>query len=143
MSADDPRQRLSRVIAPIVDELLSMSDEEIVAETQEEGCDPEVLAAEVSKELAAAVSEAGKRRLADARKQFDGLRALRNHSAIAALSPARKEAILRQFSANDNPLQKRLTMAARGGEGLSEEEMNSVLIDLVELGALDSEGNVR
>lgn len=143
MSADDPRQKLSRIVDPLVDDLLSLSDEEVLAEAREDGGDPALLAAEVGKELAAAVGAAGRQRLADARKQLGGVRALRKHPSITGLPASEKDRILRQFAANDSPLQKRLTMAARNGDGLSEEEMDTVLLDLIELGALDEEGNIR
>ena len=143
MSHDDSRQKLCLVLDPIVEDLLSLSDEEILAEAHEEGLDVELLAAEVRKRYAAAISAVGKRRLADARSKLEAVRAFRSAPAITSLSVSEKEQLLRKFAANDNPLQRRLTMAARNGGGLTEAEMDAVLLDLIELGALNSEGTAR
>lgn len=143
MSSDDPRQKLSRVVTSLVDDVMSTTDEEILNESRVDDGDPEALAAEVRKELSAAMAAAGKRRLAEARKQLNGVRALRNHPSITGLSLTEKESILRKFSANDNPLQQKLTMAARNGDGLTEQEIDSILVDLMELGALGDVGYGR
>ena len=46
------------------------------------------------------------------------------------------------FPRQTNPkLKSRLTMAARNGEGITEQEMDSILADLRELGVIDDEGN--
>ena len=142
-SDDDARQKLSRVLDPLVDDILSLSDEEILAETQEGGGDPALLAAEVGNELAAAMSAVGKKRLAEARAAINSVSTLRRHPSITTMSLPDKTRILQQFAANDRPLQNRLTMAARKGDGISEEEIDTVLLDLIELGALDDKGNVR
>ena len=143
MNADDHRQQLSRVLDPIIEDLLSSSDEELLAEAREDGLDIDLIAAEVRKEFAAALSIVGKSRLAEARTKLEAIRSLRSSPAITSLSIAEKEQLLRQFAANDNPLQKRLTIAARNGGSLTEAEMDAVLLDLVELGALSSDGRMR
>ncbi len=142
-AADAPRQKLSRILVPLVDDLLSMSDEELFAEVREEGGDPAAEAEEVAKLLAASLVAAGKLRMEEARAQLGRVHALRNRPSITGLSVDAKAKILRHFAANDTPLQQRLTTAARNGEGLTESEMDTVLLDLIELGAIDSEGNAR
>lgn len=143
MSADDPRQKLLSILDPLVEDILSMSDEDVLAEAREEGLDLDAASAEVATVLAAAQAAAGRARLAAARAQVDGVRSFRSRSSITGLSASEKEIILRRFSANDNPLQERLTMAARNGQSLTEQEVDTVLLDLVELGALDDQGNIR
>jgi hypothetical protein len=143
VGGDDPRQELAWVVDPVVDDLLSLSDEELLAEVRADGHDPALLATEVQKELAAAVGVAGRLRLAEARAQLTSVRTLRRQPSITGLPLATKEQILRTFAANDGPLRERLTMAARNGDGLTEGEMDTVLLDLVELGAIDGEGKVR
>ncbi|WP_421933940.1 hypothetical protein [Phenylobacterium sp.] len=143
MSADDSRRKLSRIVDPLIEDLLALSDEELIAEVIADGGDPAVLAAEVGGEIAAAMAAHGKRKLAAARDELGAVRALRNRPAITALPATEKQKILQAFAANDGPLKNRLTMAARHGDGLSEQEVDTVLLDLVELGALDDEGNIR
>jgi len=142
MSADDPRQKLLNLLDHLVLDLFSTSDEDIVAEALAGGLDPEAISAEVKSTMASACARAGKLRLAAARAQLNGVSALRSRPSITGLPAQKKDAILRRFAANDNPLQQRLTMAARNGDGLSEEEVDSVLLDLVELGAVDDQGNI-
>lgn len=142
MSADEPRQKLTRILDPLIDDLMSLSDDEVLAEFREDGFDPELAASEVAGELAAAMSTAGKKRLEAARAQLNSVKAFRHQPGVIGLSATEKDRILREFAANDRPLQQRLTLAARNGQGMTEDEVNSVLLDLVELGALDSEGKV-
>ena len=56
---------------------------------------------------------------------------------------SRKQEILAQFAANDGRLRDRMTMAARKGEGASEREIDDILRDLRDLGAIDDQGNPR
>jgi len=139
MNNDEPRQKLSRVLEPIVEDIFALSDEEILAEAYEDGLDLDLLIAEVQMGYAAAMSVAGKHRLSQARAELEAVRSFRSAAAITGLSASEKEQVLRKFAANDNPLQKRLTMAARNGGSLTEAEMDAVLLDLVELGALSVE----
>jgi hypothetical protein len=133
----------SRLADALIDDLLAQPDEEIVAEAEQAGDDIQLIVAQVDSEIAAATATAGKRRLEAARAQLDSLRSLRRKPSLTGLPRASKEQILRRFAANDNPLQKRLTMAARNGEGLTEDEVDTILLDLLELGALDEQGNMK
>lgn len=143
MSADGPRQKLNRIVERTVDDLWVVSDEELLAEFHESGEDPISAASEVARELEAAVRAAGKVRLQQARSQFNAVYALRRTPSVTGLSMPEKERILQSFAANDRPLQQRLTLAARNGQGMTEAEVDSVLLDLVELGALDNDGKPR
>ena len=143
MSNDDPRQTLSQIIDPLIDDIFSLSDEELLAEIREDGEDPDVVAADVARETAIAINRAGKRRMNAARAELNAVRTIRRSPTVTGLSRGEKEKILSTFAANDRPLQDRLTMAARSGQAMTEEEVDSVLLDLVELGALDQEGNPR
>lgn len=136
-----PRQKLNRVLGALVDDLAAMTDAELHEEARAAGQDPAVLANEVDAVLNAALRADGKRRLGEARSQLDAVRAVRRSASVTELPLADKQRILDGFAANDQTLRQRLTMAARKGEGASEQEIDTILADLVELGAIDDEGN--
>ncbi len=137
------RERLIRVLGAFADETSALTDAELIAEVRERGEDPQALEAEVDAVFADALRTDGQRRLAEARATLDTVQALGIAGSITKLPVASKEQILTRFAANDGTLRGRLTMAARNGEGLSEQEMDLILRDLIELGAIDEEGKPR
>ena len=135
--------KLLRLTDALVADLMSLTDEALLRETTEDGNDPEVVADEVRAALHAAVLREGKARLAKARGRLDAARTARTGGVLLGLPLPRKQQILGQFAANDGRLRERLTMAARKGEGASEREVDDILRDLRDLGAIDDEGNPR
>jgi len=135
--------KLLRLTDALVADLMSLTDEALLRETTEDGNDPEVVADEVRAALQAAVLREGKARLAKARGGLDAARTARTGGVLLGLPLPRKQQILGQFAANDGRLRERLTMAARKGEGASEREVDDILRDLRDLGAIDDEGNPR
>lgn len=134
---------LSHFADAIVDGLMSLSDEELLGEVREDGADPEALAKEIRTKIEARIAISAKARLTRAREEINSARAARVSSGVVSLPLARKQQILGQFAANDGQLRERLTMAARRGEGASEREVDDILRDLLDLGAIDDEGNPR
>ncbi len=127
----------------LVDDLMVLSDEELLGEVRQEGADPEALSKELREKIEATTAIDNKARLARAREEMNAARAARASSGVVSLPLARKQHILGQFAANDGQLRHRLTMAARKGEGASEREVDDILRDLMDLGAIDDEGNPR
>ncbi|WP_158918700.1 hypothetical protein [Caulobacter sp. S45] len=127
----------------LVDDLMALSDEELLEEFRKGGADPDALAKQIRENIDLKIAIDNKARLAKARDELNIMRAARAGSGIASLSMARKQQILGQFAANDGQLRQRLTMAARKGEGASEREVDDILRDLLDLGAIDDEGNPR
>lgn len=135
--------KLLRLADALVADLMSLTDEALLRETVEDGDDPEDVAVEVRAALEATVLREGKARLAKAREGLDAVRTARASGVLLSLPLPRKQQILGQFAANDGRLRERLTMAARKGEGASEREVDDILRDLRDLGAIDDEGNPR
>lgn len=127
----------------LVDDLMSLSDEELLEEVRGEGADPEALAAAMREKIEARIATDSKARLGKARDALNAARAARASADVVSLPLARKQQILGLFAANDGQLRQRLTMAARKGEGASEREIDDILRDLRDLGAIDDEGNPR
>ncbi len=135
--------QLSNLLDALVDDLMSLSDENLLADAREAGADPAREAAAMRRMLDAALAAEGRGRLVRARAALDGARAGRPPSGILELPTAEKQRIVAGFAANDSRLRSRLTMAARKGEGASEREVDGILQDLRDLGAIDEDGNPR
>ena len=130
---------LHQLIDEAVEDLMKLSDAELMAELAEEGADPEAEAQAARNAIGAGIARAGRARLVAARTAVD-----RDRTARFVRSPvpvAMRASILERFANDDPKLKSRLTMAARKGEGITEQEMDSILADLRELGVIDDEGN--
>lgn len=140
MSGEKAAPALHRLADELVADLLRLSDAELLAEAQNEGLDPEVEATRVRETIGAAITGRGKTRLKDARAALDAARG----SAPGGRHPLNihdRRAVLARFASNDDKLRQRLTMAARNGEGITDREIDDILNDLREIGAIDDEGN--
>ena len=70
MTGDQKKERnaLDRLADVLVDDILNASDEEVLGEAEEDGIDPAKLASHLREVFERAVTEAGKRKLAAARR---------------------------------------------------------------------------
>ncbi len=125
---------LDRLAASLVDDILRMTDEEILAEVVADGEDPKQITQEAKGIFERAVTICGKSRLAAAKKAV--LSDRQQGSKVLRLDPGtarqRLENILRQHSETRN----KLTLAARNGDGLSDSDVLSMLENLGELGVI-------
>jgi len=139
VSGDKPDPALHRLLDELADDLMNLSDAELLAELAADGLDVEAEAAAARSAIAGGVARVGQARLAAARRAVS-----RDRKARVVRPPLRadrREAVLTRFANDDPKLKGRLTMAARKGEGVSEKEIDAILDDLRELGAIDDEGN--
>ena len=137
--AEENDPTLNQLIDEAVEDLMKLSDAELMAELAEEGADTEAEAQFARNAIAAGIARAGRARLVAARTAVD-----RDRTARVVRSPvpvASRASILERFANDDPKLKSRLTMAARNGEGITEQEMDSILADLRDLGVIDDEGN--
>ncbi len=123
---------LDRLAASIVNDILNMTDEEILAEIAADGENPKQVAQETKDIFDRAVTACGKAKLAAARKSVladrqQGSKVLQPNPNVAR---QKLEKILKQ---HPETLSK-LTLAARNGEGLSDSDVFSMLDDFKELG---------
>jgi len=141
VSGDKPDPALRRLLDELADDLMSLSDAELLAELATDGLDVDAEAAAARNAIAGGVAHAGQARLAAARTAVS-----RDRKARVVRQPLRadrRDAVLARFANDDPKLKSRLTMAARKGEVVSEKEMDAILDDLRELGAIDDEGNPK
>ena len=140
MSGEGAAPALHRLADELVADLLQLSDAELLAEARDEGLDPEVEATRVRETISAAIIGSGKTRLKEARAALEAARG----SGLRGRHPLNindRRAVLARFASNDDKLRQRLTMAARNGGGITDQEIDDILNDLREIGAIDDEGN--
>ena len=138
--SDHSAPTVNRLADELVADIMSMSDAELLAEVEAEGLDAEDEANRVRALISAATGKAGKARLKAARAEID--RAAGSTRGQVHRLPFRdRAAVLARFANDDAKLKSRLTMAARNGEGITEAEMDDILANLRELGAIDEDGN--
>jgi hypothetical protein len=130
--SNDARDALRRLADALAEDALTAPDNEILEEAAEIHGDPARLRADMLKLFEQTMSEQGKEKLAAAREAFVADR--RRPAAVVRLPPAEARRRLQQLMAADLETARKLTVAARKGEGLSDEDVKSMLEDLEELG---------
>lgn len=137
--------RLDRLTEALLDDLMAVSDEEIISEMLVDGDDPEAVSLEVSSTISEAIAQSGKAKLALARQEREKSHSINVTNNIILLPIDKKRAILGRFAEGQSSLKTKLTMAARrgGAAGLSEKEIDSILEDLRQLGLLDENGDLK
>lgn len=141
------RRQLRRLAESMADDVVAMTDDEFLAELKEIGQDLDDLARRGEGAIAKGIAESGRRKLAAAR---EGARAARRSqssvpSNVVNLPLGEKRRILERVAAKRSDLRAKLTMAARHEEDgeISENDLNSLLEDLLDVGAIDEDGNAK
>lgn len=127
---------LDTLLEAEIDALLTASDDAILSEASDIHADPTAAASRLRSLVDGAVTAAGKRRLAEARTALDA--APKSPSNVLQLPLVDKRKLIDRLRENT----KGLTMAARQGERESERDLDSLLEDLIDIGAIDEEGNL-
>ena len=138
---DAARRQLDRLADALARDVDQLSDEELLREAQEDYGDADKAALATKNIIREAIAAYGKRRLAAARKAYEAKTA-KGTAKVFELPAEWKRELVERFASNDNQLREKLTMAARNQENL-EDDIDSFLEDLIELGVIDDEGNVR
>lgn len=128
---------LARLTDLLVEDILAMTDEEILAEAEEMGEDPVRVDEGVRRLCERAIAEQAKAKLIAARVAVDKDRG-QSPARPALVRDARVARQLLNETISRHPeAARRLTMAARkGGEDISDNDVFSLLEDLEELGLL-------
>jgi hypothetical protein len=131
-NSNDARDALRRLADALAEDVLSAPESEILEEAAELFGDPAKLAANMLKLFEQTMGEQGKERLAAAREAVAAER--RRPAGVFRLPPAEARRLLQQLIAADPETARKLTVAARKGEGLSDDDVQSMLEDFEELG---------
>jgi hypothetical protein len=130
------QEALDRLDDILVNDILSASDGEILAEAREDGIDPDAVAAEMRALFDQTAAADGKARLAAAKAAAAAER--HRPATVIPLEPAAARRLLDRALVRDPETASKLTLAARKFKGavLSDEEVRGLLEDFQELGAL-------
>ena len=126
------RAALDRLADALAEDILNASEQDILAEVKEDGEDRAAIAAEVQALFAKAKAKVAKLQLAEAKAGAAASR--RRPTNVIRLDRAKERKILDWALTRDPQTAAKLTLAARKGEGLSDEDVHGMLEDLAELG---------
>ena len=138
--AGRPNPPIGHLADELVADIMAMSDAELLAEVEAEGLNAEDEADRIRAIISTATARSGKSRLQAARAEIDRATGA-GRGQVHQLPLRDRAAVLARFANDDTKLKSRLTMAARNGDGITENEMDDILADLRELGAIDEDGN--
>jgi hypothetical protein len=124
------RDALIRLADALAEDVLNASDEEILAEAREDKVDVESVAIARRSEFESLAAAIAKRRLAEAKA---AVAAHRSPATITRLDPGVARRRLERLIAQDPETAQKLTLAARKGQSLSDEDELGILADLDEL----------
>ena len=139
MTGDQRKERkaLNRLADALVDDILTSSDEEVLAEAEEDGIDAAGLAGNLREVFERTAMEAGRAKLVAARRAAAD--AGRSGARVVSIDRGDARRRYEAMIAQDPKLTEKLTLAARKGEGQSDRDIDSAIEDLAELGAFDEE----
>jgi hypothetical protein len=129
-------EALARLSDALAEDVLGTTDKEMLAEAVQRGADP-AAEAEAGRALFDRISaEVAKVKMAEAKAAVAATRRPPRAGPRLSADEAR-QAFDRMVAANDAELSRKLTMAARKGEGQSDRDIAGVMEDLADLGAFD------
>jgi len=138
---DEAWRKLDRLGDALARDVDKLTNDELFREAADSHGNTDMAVSATRGVIEAAIAAHGKRRLMAARQAYkahiDSVK-----SKVIEIPSDRKRALLDRFANNDIQLQEKLTMAARN-ETDKETDIDSFLEDLVELGVIDEEGNIR
>lgn len=122
----------------LAEDLLGLPDADLAEEMEKFAGSVDVAAKKFDEIFAAAQLRAGRERMALAKSAVQSAKQM-NAGNVIRLPIERKRAILAQH-ADDAGIDRKLTMAARNAGEMSEQDLDSLLEDLLALGIIDSQG---
>lgn len=137
-------EQLDRLADTFVQDILELSDEEVIAEAKERFGAPEQEIDRLRGVIDSALLRAPKTKLAEAKASLATYKKNNHSNNVVVLSMAQKRTLIERFTAKDVELQQKLTLAARKGEGIqTENDIEGMFEDLIELELIDEEGNQK
>lgn len=138
MSTDENRTKLKTLFANLAQGVENASPEDIVAEAKAEGQDTEQIASSVRATLFDAVRSFEQRKLHAARHGYRKRSTeLKSRRIVLPSTPMERLALLKRAAGNDERVAN-VTARYRDFKELTDEDVQSALEDLIELGALDN-----
>ena len=134
-------EKLENLADVLVEDILNMSNEELITQAKEQFDDPKAEADHIRDLFSKAMLQTSKDKLAKAQAAVSVHKSKGNTVTVIQLSSAQKKTVIDRFVGNDQQLQQKLTMAARNGKGIqTENDIDSLVEDLIELEIIDEKG---
>lgn len=142
-SRDDARRQLGRLADALAQETLDTPDDEFSAELKSENVRFEDIAQAAKEAIARGIVAHHKGKLAARRAAYETAKRARAAPPRRrfALTLEQKIQTITWFAFKDPALKALITMAARSEKDMSESDLDGMLEDLRDLGAIDDEGN--
>lgn len=137
-----PGKELENLNDSLIDDLLATPDSEFIEEVKASGRDPHAAADRVRAIVEKGRALAAKSKLRAAKAAVAASR-VRSAPIPSHLDAAHARQLLKELSANDPEFRKKITLAARNEEELSDEDILGIIEDLRELGVLPNEDGKR
>jgi hypothetical protein len=135
MTDDDrktAREKVARMDDMVMDELFSLSDEELLLEAKKEGVDVAAVGAAGRLAFEQAKQAVGRKRLALIRQQI----VEDKRRTPTPFDRGKAQSEVRAIIARNREAQSKLTMAARNESGDQGDDMDGIIDDFAELGAI-------
>jgi hypothetical protein len=131
------REQLDRIEDALIESILEASEAELRKEMADRGEDPDQCLLRMEQIIAGAKAACGKRRMEHAKSELQEWRAGQPKTLKFDREAAR--ARFEGLRSRDPELASKMLLAARKGEGLSENDMEVLLEDIARLERLDGE----
>ncbi len=137
------QEKLDRLLDGLIGDVLSMTDKEVLAEAAEDHKDVDSAIGRVRGVITGAIANAGKEKMQAARRAYEDAVARDARGNVFELSLADKRALLDRITMRDPAVEQQVTLAARKGGELTENDIDAILEALRDLGAIDDEGTPK
>lgn len=136
----DPRTELDAILEALVDSIETATDEELVEETQASGENLKAVAQEVKSSLLAGIKRFEQRKLNTAREAYKSRTGVQRKQFVLPSTPEGRRGQLLEILVSKPQMQAMLTVQHRDFESLTDDDIQSALEELGELGLFDDEG---
>lgn len=137
-------EQLDRLANSLVTDIIELSDEEILDDANEQFDNPTTEVDRLKSIINNALLQSAKAKLTYAKNSVNAYKQEAVESNVIHLSNAEKHTIIKKYTIKDPDLQQKLTLAARKGEGIqTENDIEGMFEDMVELGLIDEEGKPK
>ena len=137
------QEKLYRLTDALVEDVLALSEAEVLAEAAEDHEDVNTVVACVRGVISGAIAKAGKAKMQAAQRAYKEAAARHVRRNVIELPLEEKRALLEQIAMRDNAVEQQVTLAARKGGEMTENDIDAILEALRNLGAIDDEGTLR
>jgi len=137
-------EQIARLTDSLVTDIIELSDEEILDDANEQFDNPTAEVDRLKSVINNALLQSAKTKLTNAKNSVNAYKREAVKSNVIHLSTAEKHTIIQNYTTRDPELQQKLTLAARKGEGIqTENDIEGMFEDMVELGLIDEEGRPK